>query len=228
YREALEADPDSLPAQEGLRALYESQARFRDIGQVLSVQALRSTLQGLKSLDHGAHLLPATLALATVLQGREGTEEEQVRLYVEAAALHLSEDDEDAAEHALRSAVQLMPDHGVARDELSGLLVRQGRLEALADVDPTLVAAAATRASQIGDQEMEIRALRVLASRRQGREQADTLVLVAALEKARAHLQAAEEDLTRALEQDPEHSLARSELESILWASGRHAQALQI
>lgn len=228
YMEALVADPSSLPAQEGLRALLESQARFRELGERLSADALRRTLVSLKSLDQGAHLLPATLALATVLAQEPDSGAERVRLYLEAAALHQSEEDEDAAEHALREAIQIDPEHAVVREELGGLLVRQGRLEALADVDPALVAAAASRASELGDQEMEIRALRVLASRREGQDQANTLVLVAALEKARGHLQAAEEDLTRALAEDPQHSLARSELESILWASQRYAQVLQL
>ncbi len=227
YRQALDTDPDCAPAQEGLRALFESQARFRDIGEVLSASALRSTLVGLQALDDGAHLLPATLALVTVLESDDGAIDERVRLLVSAAALHQSEDDEDASEHALREAVDLDSTHPVARDELAGLLVRQGRLEALADVDLTLVAQAATRASDIGDQEMEIRALRVLASRRSGREQADTLVLVAALEKARGHIQAAEDDLGRAVQQAPEHGLARSELESIYWASLRYEQAVK-
>lgn len=227
YRAALEADPEHLPAREGLRALYESQGRFREIGEVLSPDALRTTLRGLEALDEGAQLLPATLALATVLRHHPDADEERVLLYVRAAALHQSEEDEDAAEHALRNALAVDPEHTVARDELSSLLVRQGRLEALADVDPALVARAAARASEIGDQEMEIRALRVLATRREGREQADTLVLVAALEKARGHVLAAEEDLTRALERDPEHALARSELESILWEGDRYAVALE-
>lgn len=228
YRQALDTDPDCAPAQEGLRALFESQARFRDIGEVLSAPALRSTLVGLRALDDGAHLLPATLALVTVLEADEDATDERVRLLVSAAALHHSEDDEDAAEHALREAMDLDSTHPVARDELAGLLVRQGRLEALADVDLGLVAQAATRASDIGDQEMEIRALRVLASRRLGRERADTLVLVAALEKARGHLQAAEDDLIRAVQQAPEHGLARSELESIYWASQRYQQAVEV
>ncbi|MCB9651501.1 MAG: tetratricopeptide repeat protein [Deltaproteobacteria bacterium] len=227
YQAALEAAPDFAPAQEGLRAHLESEGRFKEIGTRVSPEALRETVRGLKRLDQAAQLLPATLALAAVLEADPAAAPERVRLFAEAAALHLSEQDEEAAEHALRQALALDPEQPEARHELTELLVRQDRLHDLADVDLSLVAQVATDASTAGDVDREIAALRVLAARREGNARADTLVLVAALEKDRGGAAAAEADLLAALAEDPEHGLARAELESILWAADRLPDALE-
>jgi tetratricopeptide (TPR) repeat protein len=228
FTAALAAAPGHVPAQEGLRVLLEEEGRFTEIGRVISPEALRDTVRGLKRLDAQAQLLPATLALAAVLEGDPAAGSERVRLLVEAAALHLSEQDDDAAEHALREALALDPEHPEAREEFSELLVRQGRLQELADVDLGLVAQVAAQASELGDVDQEVAALRVLAARRAGRARADTLVLVAALEKAREGAAAAEADLMAALAEDPGHALARAELESILWGAGRLVDALAL
>ncbi len=224
YGEALASDPDSTEASEGLRALLERQGRFREIADRLSPDSLRRTVEALRRLDERSGLLPAALALASVLEGASERVEERAALLVEVATLQQLEEDVDAAEHSLREALRSVPDHGIAREELRALLVAQRRLTELADVDESLVAITAQRAADANDVALEIAALSVLASRRESDARADTLVLVAALEQKRGAQADAEAALHWALEAAPDHTLARSELENALWSDGRFAE----
>ena len=109
---------------------------------------------------------------------------------------------------------------------LRALLVAQRRLADLAELDETLVAITAQRAAEANDLALEIAALSVLASRREAEARADTLVLVAALERKRGDQKAAEAALHWALEAAPKHALARSELENALWRDDRFLELI--
>ncbi|MCK6551026.1 hypothetical protein L6R52_34635, partial [Myxococcota bacterium] len=228
YRAALEAHAAHLPAREGLRALYESESRFKDIAQVLGVDALRETLEQLRRLEDRTGLLPAALALSHALVGDDAAKPERAALLLEIASLQLAEDDAEAGEHALREALALAPDHATVREELRQLLVAQRRLVELADVDESLVAETSAKAAEAGDVALEIAALSVLADRRDGERRADTLVLVAALERRRDDARAAEVRLRAALDACPSHALAKSELEAMLWAEERYAELADV
>jgi tetratricopeptide (TPR) repeat protein len=226
YRDALFSDPDHAEAVEGLRALLERQGRYREIAEQLSPEALRRTVDELRNLDERTGLLPAALALSQVLAGDPSRTDERAALLVEVATLQQLEEDLEAAETSLRGALGAMPDHPAAREELRALLVAQRRLNDLADVDEALVAITAQRAADANDLALQIAALSVLASRREAEARADTLVLVASLERQRGDHQAAEAALHWALDSAPDHALARSDLEAALWGHGRFGEML--
>jgi tetratricopeptide (TPR) repeat protein len=227
YQAALVAHPGNFPAREGLRALYEAEGRYKDIAQVLGTDALRETLEQLRRLEDQTALLPASLALAHALSANEGTEGERAELLAQIAELQFREGDVEAGEHALRTALELVPSHPVARRELRVLFTRQERLAELAELDESLVTEAAQDASARADLGVEIIALTVLASRREGAARADTLVLVASLEQRRNDDAAAEEALRSAMMAAPQHAMARAELEALLWSKQRYADLLR-
>lgn len=223
YRAALAADPESIEARQGLRALLEVDGRFEEIADALGTDALRQTVQQLRPMEAPVGL-PSALAALTRRLAREGAPaSEQAQLSYELATLYLARQERSAAEHALRQVVALAPEHREAKEELRQLLVAERRLSELAEIDETLVAITATQAATRDDLELQIQALIVLADRRSGPERADTLVLVAALERRRDQLGQAQAHLQQALAVAPEHAMARSELENLLWDSGHYS-----
>lgn len=222
YQAALVAHPSNFQAREGLRAHYESEGRYKDIAQNLGAEALRETLEQLRRMEDQSALLPAALALAHALSSINGGETERAELLVEIAELHFREGDIDAGEHALRTALELIPSHPVARRELRVLFTRQERLAELAEIDETLVTDAAEDAAATGELATEIAALSVLAMRRDDAARADTLTAIAALELRRDDEAAAEAALRSALLAAPSHAVARAELEALLWSQRRY------
>ena len=228
YRAALVADDGYAPAREGLRALLESEGRYREIAEALDVTALVDTVEMLRNAaDDRGQLLPASLALAHVLEQEEAPSRARAALWTEIAELHLAEEDVEAGERALREALAIDPAAPVARESLRELLVAEQRLADLADIDDSLVATTAQRASDEGDIDLQIAALDVLAERKVAEAKADTLVLIAALERGRDRPADAERRLVAAIEAHPPHKLARSELESLLWGEGRYGDLVE-
>lgn len=228
YREALAAAPGYSEAVEGLRALLERSGRYRDIGEALGADELRRTVEGLRALDDQNGLLPAALALADLLEAEPDRAQERADLLVETASLQQFEGDTEGAEASLKLAIDAAPNHRAAREELRLLLVAQDRLTDLAAVDDALVAETASRAADEGDRDLQIRALSVAAGLKEGESRADTLVLVAALERGRDRASEAEGCLRAALEAAPDHAMARAELETLLWSQGRFVELVAV
>lgn len=228
YRAALVADSGHGPAREGLRALLESEGRYREIADALDVAALVDTLEGLRRSDDDRHqVLPASLALANALENTGAPRSAQATLWTEIASLHIEDEDSEAAERALREALALQSDHEDARELMRELFVAERRLEELAEIDEALVATTAQRASETGDAALQIDALDVLASRKSGERRADTLVWIAALERERGFADRAEARLIAAIEAHAPHAVARAELEGHLWRERRFADVVE-
>ena len=228
YRAALAAEPDNPEAIEGFRRLLVSTGRFREVAELLGVEVLRRTVAELENGETTEANLPAILTLIDVLREDPSAVDGLAPLWVRAGELHEAEDDVEAAEYALRMALGHEPEHDEARAKLRGLLVAQERLTELARVDPTLLSEAVDDAAAGGDEDLQVRGLRVLAEQRGGVERADLLAQVAALEWRRGRPEAAEADLTSALKAAPGHQAARANLEDLFWATGRFGQAARV
>ena len=97
YRAALVADPAHATAREGLRALLESEGRYREIAEALDISALMETVDGLRQAEaQHAQLLPAALSLVTVLDEEDAPASGRAALWTEIADLHLEDGDGEA------------------------------------------------------------------------------------------------------------------------------------
>ena len=225
YRAALAADPANSQAQDGFRELLAREGRFRDIGELLGLDALRGVIADVEGSENIESLLPAVLSLIDLIREDPNAVEECTALWAKAAELHRREDDVDAAEYALRMVLANQGDHSQARDMLRSVLVEQNRLAELAHVDASLLAEAVTDAEVAGDVDFQVRGLRVLAEHGPTVDRAELLTTVASLELERERTQSAEADLLSALKADRDHPRARALLEDLHWSSGRFVQA---
>ncbi len=219
YTQALVANPGSRPARQGLAAVLAADERYKEMARTLGQEVLRETITQLRAADLIPSLRRALVALADSLGGIDASREERSALYGEVAELYLQTDEIEEAERMYRRALGINPRDQGARQRMCDLLVAQGRMGDLGEIDESLLLLIAKNAAKSENVSLEVDALAVLAERRKGESRADTLVQISALCRSPKDASKKEAYLKAALESFPEHPRAQDELARYYWAA---------
>lgn len=215
------ASEGSEPARHRLGARLIELRRFDALAERVSVDALREWVranEGHEAWKDGA------LALARALQHEGSVSTELSALWVRVGDAARSEDLEEA-ETAYRSALTVDSSSADARVALSSLLAEQDRFDALADVDPRLVASVA---EECGEPERAERAWSVLFDRSTGAERASVGARLATLRRALQGPQAELSVLKEAHRADPSHPGLVERLVEGCWEGGLWARLADV